>query len=377
MTVERMSVTALEQNQIYRSRAERISAQETTYFVEGVDGTIGLLDGDYRPVSEANRLFRKLRRQGRSKKYVKNVAYNLAVYIRACATAGYEWLYPPQNLVEDYFHILRKRGLSLASANTQASRLHQVFRFALEEGLRENYPYETQIVTVNHGGAPRTLTVPAFLPARGDTPALILPAATTFRRWHEALQPDAQFPAEILQMTGLRLFELQKLLKAWLSRQRSASGAAVVRIQGKGERVRNVYVPSALADKLDAYRAQHKLLLRENGKPWTERALSAAFLKAKRAIGAPITAHVLRHAYGSWALFRAKRLFEEGKLAATPVLIVQELLGHASYETTARTYLHIFAAGDGKDLEDLGGGPLEALVEVMEPDRLQFRKGAE
>jgi integrase len=362
---------------VLRSLEERIHAQITTIVVKMHDGSIGLLDGDFFPISVVNKHLRKLHRRGKSRKYIKNIAYNIAQWIRNAGAAGVDWLYPPAHLIENYFQRLIATRLSIASANTEASRVHQIFRAAIEDALRDDYPYETEMVHVNHGGRQRTLVVPAFLPAGGDAPNLILPAASAFRRWHEALQEDVRLCSSTIQKTGVRIFELQKVARAWPSRQRAASGVAVVRIIGKGKRLRNVYVPSALADELDAYFAVHKLFMRANGKPWNERSLSAAFCKAKVIVNAPITAHILRHAYGSWSLFRAKRLFEEKKLNATPVLVVQELLGHASYETTAQTYLHIFAAGDNEDLEDLGGGPLEALIEVMEPERLKYRRGAE
>jgi integrase len=362
---------------ILRTRDERISAQIATTVINLADGTIGLLDRDSYPISVVNKYLRKMHRRGKSKKYIKNIAYNIAQWIRNAGIAGVDWLYPPEHLIEEYFQRLIARRLSIASANTEASRVHQIFRFAIEEGLREDFPYETQLVHVDHGGRQQSLIVPAFLPARGDAPTLILPSASAFRRWNEALQEDVRLAASTLQKTGVRLFELQKLARAWPSRQRVASGVAIVRIYGKGKRLRNVYVPSALADELDTYFSTHKLFMRANGKAWNDRTLSTAFCKAKKAVGFPITAHTLRHAYGSWALFRAKRLFEEKKLHATPLLVVQELLGHASYEITARTYLHIFAAGDDGDLEDIGGGPLEALIEVMEPTRLQTRRGAE
>ena len=83
---------------------------------------------------------------------------------------------------------------------------------------------------------------------------------------------------------------------------------------------------------------------------------------------------MLRHAFGSWAFYRAKRLFAEGKLHAEPILIVQVLLGHASWKTTQDIYCNVFSAEADGSYVDLGGCPIEVLIGAMEPATIPTKR---
>jgi integrase len=348
-------------------RKTRIANQKEAFVKRLSNKMYVVLDGGFRPMRCINDVLQAIHRRNQSANYAKGVAYDYTLWARNAGHAGVDALEPPRSIFESFLRIRIDNGLSLQAAHIQLSRLHKVFKHGVDNQLIVDYPYPTKEFQTGIKGKYRRLIVPDLLPASPSAPLVILPSSGNFRAHYLALVEEAKLPAETLQKTGLRIFELEQLEKSWPTRQYAASGTAVVEIEGKGRRLRNIYVPPDLAQRLDIYLSLHGRFLRADGSPWTTDALSAAFRDASALTGVHITAHMFRHSYGSWAFYRAKRLFEQGKLRAEPLLIVQVLLGHASWETTANIYCNIFAPDVDGSFEDIGGCPIETLIDAMEP----------
>ncbi|MEL6101946.1 MAG: tyrosine-type recombinase/integrase [Pseudomonadota bacterium] len=135
--------------------------------------------------------------------------------------------------------------------------------------------------------------------------------------------------ARLLISTGLRIGEITRVRICDVS-----SGGTCIRVRGKGDRERSVYVTNThlledLNSYLDVRRAlaepQHHVFLNSRGTRLTE----AAFRKRLRSMSAElrITPHLTPHRFRHSA---ATLLIEEG----VDIRVVQRLLGHASIATT-------------------------------------------
>jgi hypothetical protein len=351
-----------------------IEAQKETVVRRLPSGLYVVLDGNYRPLEAVNEVLQAIHRRGQSPRYARGIAYDYAHWVRNAGHAGVYHLRPPPTLFEMYLRVRLDEGLSLPAAHTLLSRDHKVFKFAADEKLIAGLPYPTKIYEAGSRGNYRRFVVPDLLPQRAGKPLLILPAASAFRAHHDALRDDAKPPNETLKKTGMRISELESFVENWKDRKYGPSGILIVPVLGKGNRWRKVYLPADLAARHEVIFERDGGFLRADGVPWSEEALSAAFLEASNKTGISIPAHLLRHAYGSWVFHRSKRLFDEGKIQADPVLIAQYLLGHSSWEVTMGTYCNLFMPDDGDAYEDIGGCPIEVLITAMEPGKLARRR---
>ena len=363
-------MAAIAESVMPRSRQARIFAQRLAYVYPLGGGLYQALDGDEHPIKILNRYLRKLHRKGLSTAYIKNIAYNTVAWIRNAGEADFDWIWPPEIAFETYWNLRRDDGLTLPAARVELSRVHGVFKYAREEGYIDQFPYPTKFVAPGEATHWQGYLVPDILPPGDKAQIAFLPPPSLFRAFYATLPEDAKMPVETMLKTGVRISELLRLADAWARRVRGPAGAAVTLIVGKGGKERYVYAPSDLADSLDALAASNGLFMRANGRPWTERTLSEALTDTARLVGATdslrISAHILRHAYASWAYQRMKRLFLDSKLDAEPLLVLQELLGHASYETTWNTYVNLFRFDGEDNAENFSIGPIAALLEVME-----------
>ncbi|MEM8625182.1 MAG: tyrosine-type recombinase/integrase, partial [Pseudomonadota bacterium] len=135
--------------------------------------------------------------------------------------------------------------------------------------------------------------------------------------------------ARLLVTTGLRIGEVTRVRLCDVS-----SGGTSIRVRGKGDRERSVYVANKhLLEDLDSYIKAHRanaephdyVFLNTRGTRLTE----AAFRKRLRGMSAElrIAPHLTPHRFRHSA---ATLLIEEG----VDIRLVQRLLGHASIATT-------------------------------------------
>jgi integrase len=132
-----------------------------------------------------------------------------------------------------------------------------------------------------------------------------------------------------------------------------------------------VYVPADVTTRLDQYFQDKTRFLSARGIAWTKKTLSTRFTDASKVVYGPdydgpsITSHILRHAYASASFIKLSKLFHAGIITEEPLLVVQELLAHASYQTTWGTYIHMFAK-DGDDREeDADLFDIDGVVDVL------------
>ena len=158
--------------------------------------------------------------------------------------------------------------------------------------------------------------------------------------------PKARMLLTTMYGCGLRISEAMKLHVADIDSQRM-----VIRIrQGKGLKDRYVPLGKTLLKGLrDYWRAERPTTFLFPGsqadKPWNVTNVRQAFREAKRIAGieTACTTHTLRHSYATHCL-----------QAGVDVGTIQQILGHASLETTA-TYTHVISNtnGAGGSIPDL------------------------
>ena len=231
--------------------------------------------------------------------------------------------------VEGYFAELGARGLSAATAARRRASVRQFFRFALEEGWREDDP--SRRVDAPKKGRP----LPKLL-SREEVERLIAAA--------QALPPaDAARLAcmvEVLYAAGLRVSELTAL-----PLQAVARDPAYLIVRGKGGKERLAPLNGAARTAVKAYLAHRAGFLPRGDKanPWLFPSSGAARRVTPRRVAqlldaaavragidpARVSPHVLRHAF-------ATHLLEGG----ADLRVVQTLLGHADIATT-QIYTHV------------------------------------
>jgi site-specific recombinase XerD len=138
---------------------------------------------------------------------------------------------------------------------------------------------------------------------------------------------------ELLYATGIRVGELVSIRRGDVD-----LSARVIRIRGKGNKERRVYLPTAhLANLIRRYLQAHtnaagaRLLVTRNGRPATARHIRRWLRRGARGadVQGRVTPHMLRHT-------TATHLLENG----LNLRYVQHLLGHENIATTQR-YSHV------------------------------------
>ena len=139
---------------------------------------------------------------------------------------------------------------------------------------------------------------------------------------------------EVAYFGGLRVSELVSL--AWRQVIARDSGEAQLEVTGKGDKVRQVLIPAAIATQLFASRADAPAIapvfesVRHPGHPLTDRAVNY-MIKAcamRAGVNPAASVHWLRHAHASHAI-------DNG----APITLVSATLGHADLKTTS-VYAH-------------------------------------
>jgi len=334
-----------------------------------------LLDGEMRPLHEANRWFWLLRTtggegRGRAAATRRAYAYTLADFYRYCEATGVE---PVSDATQDtltgYLEHTFQRGVRPATVNARAAALEQFYRFLVARDYRVRTPFTVKSYRAPKFGMLRgTMTVerertnlryrapagsPRFLPR------------TTLDQFYNALSdPRNRLIAQIMWRTGLRVSEVVSLTTDENHLPRDFDGYIrrnepfIAVIIGKGSKPRNVRFPPDVLRSIKLYlkirpkSESSRLFLHEDGTPLAESGIHQAFEAHSRRTGLRVTPHQYRHGY---ALDRLIELEEaayqdlklkgmttrQGDLAVLlgPVhfqslMILARELGHASISTT-------------------------------------------
>ncbi|NGO39607.1 tyrosine recombinase [Limisphaera ngatamarikiensis] len=293
-----------------------------------------------------------------------------------------------QALVEDFLvHLRHERGQSEATQRTYAHALNRFVEWASHQGLRDwrqvELPHLIAFLQHEHS---RPLRIPHATPGRhlsSETLYLTIAALRAFyryavrekllpfnvaehlslpRRWlrlpralsldevHKLLQPTGteetpdtlcdQAILELAYASGLRLSELCRLR---LEQLHLESGFLTVIGKGNKERVVPIGRPAIGALKAWLTKGRPRLVrphspgtvfLTRRGTAFHPTTLWRRIKKRARMAGLnrPITPHMLRHSF-------ATHLLEHG----ADLRVIQELLGHASIQTT-EIYTHVGTA---------------------------------
>lgn len=244
------------------------------------------------------------------------------------ATAG-------RDAVEGYLIHCDAQGLSKATRARRLSAIRQLFRFAVEEGWREDNPALRISGPGKAQRLPKTLT-------RDEVTRLIDAARTKGRSPADRLRNAALL--ELLYATGLRVTELVGLPVAAVR-----GNPRMILVRGKGEKERMVPLSaparSALVDWLASRDAEEEAA-RKSGRPPSRflfpgdgrdghmtRQHFHLMLKDIAVLAglspARVTPHVLRHAFATHLL-----------AGGADLRVIQTLLGHADVATT-EIYTHV------------------------------------
>ncbi|MFE3836983.1 site-specific tyrosine recombinase XerD [Pseudogemmobacter sonorensis] len=260
---------------------------------------------------------------------------DLVDFAQWAGARGHDLAGIPRAGVEEYLMFCDDQGLSKATRARRLSSIRQLFRFAHEEGWREDNP------ALRIAGPGKAQRLPKTLGTE-EVARLLVTARGHGRNAAERLRNAALM--ELLYATGLRVSELVSLPQAAVR-----GDPRMILVRGKGDKERMVPLSSparaALAEWLAALDAEAELA-RKAGRAVPRHLFPGrgaeghmtrqnlfTLLKAL-AIGAGIdpdrvTPHVLRHAF-------ATHLLEGG----ADLRVIQTLLGHADIATT-EIYTHV------------------------------------
>ncbi|MGX9855693.1 site-specific tyrosine recombinase XerD [Limimaricola variabilis] len=259
-----------------------------------------------------------------------------------------------QDQVEDYLVACEAEGLSSATRARRLSSIRQLYRFAFEEGWRDDNP------AIRLKGPGRTRRLPGTL-TREQVEALLAAA-----RSHPRDPLRATCLMELLYATGLRVSELVSLPVASLR-----GDPEMLLVRGKGGRERMVPLSrpartavAAWLERRDAREAEvtasgqpaSRFLFPARGRDGhlTRQSFFVMIKELAAAAGLSpdqVTPHVLRHAFASHLL-----------AGGADLRAIQALLGHADLSTT-EIYTHV------------QGERLSALVHEHHPLARPLRRG--
>jgi len=252
------------------------------------------------------------------------------------AHRGLHFAAAPREAVEDYLVRCEAEGLSKATRARRLASIRQMYRFAHEEGWREDNP------AIRLSGPGKDRRLPATL-TQSEVGALLTAARETGKTPEDRLRATCLM--ELLYATGMRVTELVTLP---VSAARGDPRMLLVRGKGGKERLVPLSGPArtALADWLKARDAAEEAarlakrippsrhLFPAGGKDGHLTRQGFFTLLKDIALGAGldparVTPHVLRHAF-------ATHLLEGG----ADLRAIQLMLGHADLATT-EIYTHV------------------------------------
>lgn len=248
---------------------------------------------------------------------------------------GHDFSTAQRNDIEGYMIYCDAQGLSKATRARRLSAVKQLYRFAFEEGLRQDNP------AVQITGPGRDKRLPKTLSIE-EVDRLLSAAGAHGRSLHDRLRNTCLM--QVLYATGMRVTELVSLP---VSAARGDPQMLLVRGKGGKERMVPLSTPArlALSEWVKARDAQDELA-QSNGK-----AASAFLFPSRGKSGhltrhafymlikefavdagvspAKVTPHTLRHAFATHLLANGADLRS-----------IQTLLGHADVATT-EIYTHV------------------------------------
>lgn len=321
------------------------------------------LDGDGEDVELANRFLDHLAARSFSPATVRAYAFDTLSFLRFCAEAGIgivdvvptdifdylDWLGRPRSAAgRRVVAIGAARGAAPATANRRIATLRGLFEYAVLAGQRDDSPVPTARRAV--GLRPKRRGLLGHV--AGSRPRTGGRLVREPRRLPESLEAEevAAFVTDLdthrdramalaMVLGGLRAGEVRGLLLADVD-----VGARRLRVVGKGNKERVVAVERAFFTEVTAYLRTERprrcatpecfVVLRgpTRGAALSEAAMRRIFRTHRARSGATrVRPHRLRHTYGT-----------ELATAGIDLLVLRELMGHASPETTAG-YVHLSA----------------------------------
>jgi integrase/recombinase XerD len=248
---------------------------------------------------------------------------------------GSDFLSAARDAVEGYLIHCDAQGLSKATRARRLSSIRQLYRFAFEEGWRNDNP------ALRLSGPGKAKSLPKTL-SEAEVTRLMEAARTRGRNPTDRLRDTALF--ELLYATGLRVTELVGLPLAAVR-----GDPRMILVRGKGDKERMVPLSTparaALADWLAA-RDTADEVARKSGHPGSRflfpgdgsdghltRQYFHSLVKDVAVLAdispSRVTPHVLRHAFATHLLAHGADL-----------RVIQTLLGHADVATT-EIYTHV------------------------------------
>lgn len=269
---------------------------------------------------------------GRAARTIEGHELELLRLQRWCGAEGLEWSTLTRRQLQPYARLRAELGHS-SRANMFCS-LRTFYRWAVEAGYVALSPAAGFKTPTRPHPLPRALTLPQVRTLVGHLRA----GAGRRARRDEALLLTALY-------AGLRACELGPLCWPGVD---LADGVINIRISkmGKG---RAVPIHPSLGQVLASWREVQQLdsnapVFSLDGRPILPNRVGKIARGHARALGLPLTAHVLRHTFATWMLRRSGNLYA-----------VSKSLGHAQLRQT-----EVYVSADVEDLR----GPLESLPGV-------------
>jgi integrase/recombinase XerD len=251
-----------------------------------------------------------------------------------------------RDLIRRYLaHLFDERKLKETTAKRRVACLRVFFKWARKDGIIELSPFLDLEVKIRlPRRLPRALThdqLRSFLKVASAYAGHLWGTPYSIANLTRENSDDhfyamtALVSAELLYATGIRVGELTSIRTSDLD-----LAGGVVRIRGKGNRERRVFLPcDGIRTLIEAYIILRKqryprddsLLIAPDGKPSTTQSIRGLFHAISENANPPlyITPHMLRHT-------AATHLLEAG----VDIRYVQRLLGHESIATT-QIYTHV------------------------------------
>jgi len=319
------------------------------------------LEGDGDDVVLANRFLEHLDTRGFAAATVRAYAFDVLSFLRFCTEQELglsqivptdifdylDWLGRPRSTAgRRVVPISARRGPAPATANRRIAGLRGLFEFAVLAGARADSPVPTARRATGLRPKRRGL-LGHVSTGKARTGGRLVREP---RRLPESLEAEevAAFVADLdthrdramvlaMVLGGLRAAEVRGLRLADVD-----VGARRVRVVGKGNKERVVPVERAFFTEVTAYLRSERprgcttlecfVVLRgpTKGAPLTEAGMRRIFRTHRARSGATrVRPHRLRHTYGT-----------DLATAGIDLLVLRELMGHASPETTA-AYVHL------------------------------------
>jgi integrase/recombinase XerC len=259
---------------------------------------------------------------------------NIGEFLAFLAGRGIDWRTPERSAIRAWQAGLAERGLAASSVSGRLSAARSFYRNALREGWIAANP----LAGVRAPRRPRRL--PRVLSTEQAEALVTAPSRAATAPAHDALRRRDVALLELLYATGMRISEL-----AGLRLDRIDLRHRRLRVIGKGAKERMLLFGAPAELALQAYLAEGRPVLAERARGV---AIPTAFLNARggalsargargivarwvglAGIPARTSPHTLRHSF-------ATHMLENG----ADLRVVQELLGHASLQTT-QVYTHL------------------------------------